>query len=388
LSTTKLLLFLFFLYIGIRPILRSFTYLGVYIPVAYIISSGLIIYSVLELLKFSTSNKRINLKTSVICLVLLFLIVVIINLFGYNDILDFDDFTIDYYLMVISNTILFSSLMLLTGLKFQNIYVILRDNLFARYIIMLYILLLVSITTNYAFLSQRDMIGYSNLVGDSFAIFSLVIIYMGKSTLRKALIIFISLLVLLIIGSRTSYTFYMLAIVPLVIREGVFNKNLKRAIIILSVALFFLIIILFGDQLSDHRMFVLFFGLQQDSSFASRIIQFEHGIYDLSNNWLKGNYLLAYDVGHIGKYMHNWLSFFLYYGLVPFSIFAYLFLYSIRKIYFLVKQYPYLDCVYLILSISIFTFLNIIFSRSFIYPYIWFSLGAILNFNREGSLCE
>ena len=69
----------------------------------------------------------------------------------------------------------------------------------------------------------------------------------------------------------------------------------------------------------DDRMFRLLAGVS-DASQNMRQEHLSEGIEDLSNNWLLGSFMgdVQDNFGKSGKYIHNYLSFWRQFGLVPF----------------------------------------------------------------------
>lgn len=224
-------------------------------------------------------------------------------------------------------------------------------------------------------------------VGDTFAIFSLIILYLYKNNLYKIIISINSIFWLYKIGSRTSLYCFFIVIFFIVIRYFVRANINRKIILILLFNLFALIlstyiinIFLSNGVLSPkNRMARGIISLSEDGSYQSRLIQFDDGFNDIKQYWLTGRVFREIErTGEIGDYMHNILSFWVEFGILPFSIVLILSIYCFvknLKTYFCNTNYEINDLVF---AISCCVFLEIFVLRSYYYAYIWFSLAASL----------
>tara|TARA_Y100001968_G_C19128712_1_gene605597 strand:- start:4 stop:417 length:414 start_codon:yes stop_codon:yes gene_type:complete len=126
---------------------------------------------------------------------------------------------------------------------------------------------------------------------------------------------------------------------------------------------------------------VLFGGY--DYSQAEREKQLSKGIEDIYDVWLLGSFMgdIEKNFGKQGKYIHNYLSFWRQFGIVPFTIFFLIllsnFLIIIKNwIFFKKTKKPHI----FLICFTIFSLLQIIFARAFVFPYIWLSIGGISSY--------
>lgn len=133
-----------------------------------------------------------------------------------------------------------------------------------------------------------------------------------------------------------------------------------------------------------ERISALFSG--SDPSVQGRLELLGQGLHLLERHWLLGYFMN--EVVEIGKgaYIHNWLSFWLAYGIGPFLLAAWLILSLMARSW---RQREKSHMALLTFCLLTFVLLEIILARSYIWPYFCFGLGfavTILSDNRKERL--
>ncbi len=119
-----------------------------------------------------------------------------------------------------------------------------------------------------------------------------------------------------------------------------------------------------------ERVTALFVGI--DLSMLSRVELFRQGSLMLEQNWLIGYFLgEVVELGR-GRYIHNWLSFWLAYGIGPFVLSVWIAFSLIVKTW---RQRRKASLALARFSLLLFVLLAVGFARSYIWPYYWFGLG-------------
>ena len=166
------------------------------------------------------------------------------------------------------------------------------------------------------------------MLADSFAVLSIFVLCKSKNIKFQSFIIIISSICLFALWSRASlYCFVLVALYFL------YQKN-KKILITFICIMVSLVIFNVEEDVQTYRMTRLLFGTA-DLSNSMRDEQLEMGLQDLSEIWMLGRFMGDVDknFGHEGDYIHNYLSFWRQFGLLPFVIFCYLVLSNSLKIF-------------------------------------------------------
>ena len=126
-------------------------------------------------------------------------------------------------------------------------------------------------------------------------------------------------------------------------------------------------------------MIRLIFG-SYDLSQSVRQNQLDAGIEDLSSVWILGDFMGDIDenFGLRGNYIHNYLSFWRQFGFIPFLAFVVILLGCSFKIFkYWIANKDVNGLPLFLFCFTVFALLEIILARSFVYPYIWMSIGGI-----------
>ena len=90
------------------------------------------------------------------------------------------------------------------------------------------------------------------------------------------------------------------------------------------------------------------------------------------------------NFGDSGEYIHNYLSFWRQFGIIPFLMFLTILIYQISYIFsFWFKSKISDSTLNLLFYFTIFALLEIITARSYVFPYIWLSMSGIAIFKNS-----
>jgi len=111
------------------------------------------------------------------------------------------------------------------------------------------------------------------------------------------------------------------------------------------------------------------------------LIALEVGWEGILNHWLLGDYGgQVKHFGDLGSYIHNILSYWRQYGIVPFVLIIAL-LWVLSKNIFLVKahRYPrYMSDIYFFKMVSVFLVVEGLVARAYSSPFLWLAVGIML----------
>ena len=286
------------------------------------------------------------------------------------------------YLTIISRTILQYWLFWFVGIY---IYQIWNKEIFWK--IMFYIWLLLASLTIYSALSNKIFAVILHgqpiylMLADSFAILSLFILCKTKNSFGQILIIIITVICLFALFSRASfYCFIVTAFLFLC-------KNNKGLISFILTA--FCIYFLSGtnNEIAENRMLRMLYGAE-DLSATMRQEHMDRGLDALSSAWILGDFMgdIKQHFGKTGYYMHNYLSFWRQFGIVPFIVFGFILISGFIHIFKAWIRNKKLNGIHLFLfHFTVFVLLEIIVARSFVSPYVWLSIGGLSVFSNDKS---
>ncbi len=226
-------------------------------------------------------------------------------------------------------------------------------------------------------LSVSGQVTYLYLA-DSFAVLSTVTIAAIRSRSLSILGLIASILILYLIGSRSSLYAFSLASLILVLVEvrAAFREGLQTRAVLLVLSLVSLSVMAFiyTERLSGTRMFEFLY-TGRDSSWEARVEGLSVGLETILEAPILGSF--GSDVryfGEIGNYIHNYLEVYRQFGLVPFLLIVVAIGLSIRVVY------RRLDSLSgerrkLLVFLGSFTVLSVISARSWAFSYIFLSIG-------------
>lgn len=246
---------------------------------------------------------------------------------------------------------------------------------------------------------SREVYNYLALA-DSLAITSLLALSLarGHKLWRTLGLYFVTAVFLLFAYSRTS--FFLFLIVGLTCLCLKFRARLKRQafLVLLGTGTLILIIFLLQPALGYDEDFLRSTHLvleristpftSGDPSLQQRGELLIRGLELLKEHWLIGYFMIeAVAIGK-GAYIHNWLSFWLAYGIGPFLLCLWIMFSLMAKSWRMGKRVPLGLSAF---SLLVFSFLAIVVARSYIWPYVWLALGfagATLSYQRRGQFVQ
>ncbi len=124
-----------------------------------------------------------------------------------------------------------------------------------------------------------------------------------------------------------------------------------------------------------------------DQSLQGRLELLGQTLHLLNQHWLLGHFMKEVVETGRGTYAHNWLSFWLAYGIGPFVLSLWLLLSLTARSWYQQRRNHVALLAFCLLA---FVFLEILFARSYIWPYFWLGLGfaatVFSNKNRQRRL--
>lgn len=247
---------------------------------------------------------------------------------------------------------------------------------------------------------SREVYNYLALA-DSISIVALLLCMLSNKVLWQGFLFYlITLLLLLFAYSRASFISFSLAgLIFLILRYKARYKQklLWGSLALVTTALiayiawlaFFEtgegIIIIEKSRPILERISTLFTG--SDLSIQGRLELLGQNLPLLEQHWFLGHFMSeVVEIGERGAYIHNWLSFWLAYGIGPFLLSLWLILSLLVKGW---RQRRKDYTSLLAFCLLTFVFLQVIIARSYIWPYFWLGLGfatATLHNNNRGEI--
>ena len=315
----------------------------------------------------------------------LLVMVSIIQIISFPWVVDYNNDGLHTYLTLISRTILQYWLFWFVGI---HIYQIWNRDAFWR--IMFFLWLFLASLIIYSALSNKVFAIILNgqpiylMLADSFAILSLFMLCKTKNSTGQILIILITTICLFALFSRASlYCFVLTAILFL-------YKLNKGFMLLILTTLFLLLFLGTNDEIAGNRMLRMFYGVE-DLSATMRQDHMEKGLDALSSTWFLGDFMgdIKQHFGKTGYYMHNYLSFWRQFGIVPFIAFSVILIFGSIRILKVWLKSEKLNQVHLFLfHFTVFALSEIIVARSFVTPYIWLSVGGLSLFSNYKNQVE
>lgn len=229
-------------------------------------------------------------------------------------------------------------------------------------------------------------------LADSLAMVGLLLLSTGKAdSIWQSLILYVSTsFFLMLTYSRASFFFFLICgSIFMIIR---FRQKIKKHLLIalLGLALvIFIMVLLWSSQVENKIGFFIiklvptlerFNSLisRYDLSLQSRLELLKGGFHLLKRHWLLGGFMAEVLWLDRGAYVHNWLSFWISYGIGPFILSAWLLWVLLRRN---LAHQNNNSITLANFSILLYTFLSIALARSYIWPYFWFSIGFVAAFS-------
>ena len=372
------LIFLF-IALGLRPVYKYFEYVldfpRVNITSIYIVLFLLFIFSNLYNYKNHENEKSLTGLSTF----WLLLMVSLIQLFSFPFIPNYSNAGTYIYLTIISQTIIQYWLFWIVGMNIVKVW----ENktfwklMIAAWLFISSVILWSAISNTVVFAIFLGGTQIYLMLADSFAVLSIFILCRLDNSKKELLLILISSICLFALFSRASFYCFILTSIVFLYKK---NKIAMFSIIALSLTILF--INLDNNSFTDNRMIRMIFG-SYDLSQSMREDQLEKGINSLTEAWLLGDFMgdVEESFGEKGNYIHNYLSFWRQFGFIPFLLMIIIAFFSFVKIFIYWWKTNNINGLPLFLFyISVFTLSEIILARSFLYPYIWMSIGGVSSY--------
>jgi hypothetical protein len=208
-------------------------------------------------------------------------------------------------------------------------------------------------------------------LGNNFLLWSTITLSVLKD--KQRLLFFIICIPLLFFLSSRSAFYCFIFLVPLIFYSFNSNKHLIYTILLTCVAISFLFVIF--PSMKDHRMFAIF--TVHDPSTNTRLDTFFRGFSIILKNWMWGDYGgLNGQINPSKSYIHNFLSFWRQFGLVPFGIIMTLIVLVIIESK---NQFYYINesRSFMIISLAIVMISSVTFAHGYKYAMIFLLFGFI-----------
>mgnify|MGYP001364057990 CR=1 FL=1 len=204
------------------------------------------------------------------------------------------------------------------------------------------------------------------MLGDCFAVLSIFTLMYNKK--YDLLILLLSAIALFALWSRASlYSFVAISILYMIKEHKIkFFLSLVGGLLLLDY------LFLFKD---DRMLRIIFGGFDASQSIRQRFLM--SGLNELRMVWPFGHFMgdVNSTYGHMGTYIHSYLSLMRQFGIIPFLMFIVLIISYYYRLFFswIKTDSKYINFLFYFTS---FVLVEIIFARSYLHPFIWMSLSS------------
>lgn len=215
-------------------------------------------------------------------------------------------------------------------------------------------------------------------LGDSIAVLGLLVMGLVRRPMFRLATLLAAGVSLFFAYSRTSFFLFLFCSIFILFVGGKHSQRIGIAAVI--AILLSVIIAVAGEsdalQPTIERMTVLLFNREADESYAVRKLILSEGLHYLRENWVMGRFMDEWwREGQGGGYIHNWLSFWQAYGIVPFLGSLTLFGATGAALWKqLLRPTPATGTA---IALWMYAVLAIITARAYTWPYLWLAFGAI-----------
>ncbi len=385
---TWILYIIFMIYLVIGPVGNMLNVIGIgpAIPAIYFILAFLCIYILLAIFQMTNNRFKLRIEKTYFASLILLIYVIVVQLISglllvYN--IPFSNGTVQSLLA--NSTILFSIFFIFGGrlaefcefLSNKKVKIItILSYLFYCGVIYWTSFSLGSLASSNLFVPLDYRFNYL-LIADTFAILTLVVMWMAiKSPVIRWIVGFNAVCLLYMVRSRTTFYIFIFCLLITFFLQA---RNKKNWVMVgLGIFIFFSIggmEFIFSNQ--TDIIFTLIFNPSSDESFIGRQQLLAAGLKDLKDYWLAGLPMAEVWNGRPGDYIHNYLSFWVCYGLIPFFTFIVISIKNTWKLMVHIKKCWHNGLFMFIVSYFVFCYGEIITSRSYIFPYVWACLSAV-----------
>lgn len=375
--------FFLILELSLKPILKYYEWHQYGFRVNFsIIFSALTLLALTDvIIKLSVKKFKVNLNLYSFLPVFSLCLIGSIMLVSYPRIMSFPIQNIqEYFLEYLSSAFISSFMFFLSGFFILNL---IQKSTMKRVFLFFWLLYstVILINTNFEqniFQSTIEILLINPnylMMADAYVLLSFILISGIKGISLRVLTIIFSTFCLFLLKSRASlYTFVVLNIIVLVIHE---RRVLWFGLLLFLGSFFFFDWSQFLRLNADNRMFrLLTFGLDRSSQERGDI--FLTGLNSIKENWFLGDYMgdVLYRMKP-GKYIHNVLSFWRQFGLLPFLLITFNLIYIYFKLFVLFIRKKWNSKIEFTFFYSIYCLLLILFARSFVFSEFWIVFSLI-----------
>lgn len=210
---------------------------------------------------------------------------------------------------------------------------------------------------------------------DRIAILSILLFHIERKNKRKVLIFCVSVILLFLYPSRTSFYIFLISIVfPFI----VLSNPKKIGLIILGAILVFILANYFQDSIELRNSRIFSISLENNTSLESREAIFNNNKNIIMENLVIGDFMSDVRIARTGGHqIHNYLSLLQDFGLVIFIPFLFYVFKSIYACYKIINQKNLESQDLAMVSLLVFSLIISILSRSHLYPYIFVVFMAL-----------
>jgi len=222
------------------------------------------------------------------------------------------------------------------------------------------------------------------LLSDTIAVISLMVMarYGAKGLLWSLGIYVITAVALFFSYSRASLLVYLIAGGVFVLLLSWFDPRqrkllFKLAFVGLGLGLlgFFFARTWLGNEGSFNVIIERYFSSESFwvDFFGARAKLWNQSIPFLKDYWLSGRFMYEAIVFHAGDYIHNWMSFWLAYGIIPFVLSLYLLLATLVAAVRAIRTQPWAP---LATVLVLYNLIMIVLARAYVWRFFWLTLAV------------
>ena len=228
---------------------------------------------------------------------------------------------------------------------------------------------------------DANFIGHYQFIGDALAISFLLNIALFSNRIIQFVLGFSAAVVIFLVGSRTSFAVFTLTYLIFLIIDTRLRWFAALALLIFAAVLMYGNTIDYSElEQKNPRMFSIFTEYEDDSSIEVRKDLSQTGWNDISNSPILGRFGGQRQLGSWNNYMHNVLSYWRQFGIIPFA--SLMFLYSAFAYFSHARRSRRSNINYAIpFLLGIFLTVESVISRSFAFSYMHLFFGVLISFH-------
>tara|TARA_B110000467_G_C18337888_1_gene499969 strand:- start:4794 stop:5993 length:1200 start_codon:yes stop_codon:yes gene_type:complete len=381
LFTSRIVLAFLLIESTFKPILKYFEWHhgGVRINISIIYAVFFLLLIGILIVRLSVWKKFKMHKDIFLAASLLFLIAVIV-IASYPSIVSANIHRIqEYYLFYFSSTIIRSFLYFFSGFYLLQF---LEKKRFVRLILIswgVYTAVIFAFSVMKGGILDATLFALNGnhnylMMADAYALLSIILIVSQVTLSRKSIFILISILALFLLKSRASmYAFVFVSFATLVR----FDKRFIWGVCIaLLLGLWQLDVLESIRSVANHRMFRVLIGEDNSATMRSDIMSI--GLEGIKQHWFLGQFMGdVLQKEKTGNYIHNILSYWRQFGLIPFVLLVYLIFKNYTNLIYAVLTHGWNPRLDFIFFYGFYVLALVLFARSFMYPSIWIIFSAV-----------